>query len=111
MANSKTSVGLDENIEGLLCYVLGWVSGIVFLIIEKKSKFVKFHALQSIITFLALFVIGMVAGWIPVFGFIISLVLWPIQIILWILLIYKAYKGEMFKLPIVGDIAEKQANK
>ena len=50
---AETSTGLKENTAGVLCYVLGWVTGIVFLIIEPKNKFVRFHALQSIITFAA----------------------------------------------------------
>jgi len=47
----KTSTGLQENIAGLLCYVLGWVTGIIFLFIEKENKFVRFHAVQSIVVF------------------------------------------------------------
>ena len=47
----KSSTGLDENIAGLLCYVLGWISGLVFLLLERDSNFVKFHAVQSIIVF------------------------------------------------------------
>lgn len=54
---SKTALGIDENIEGLLCYVLGFLTGILFLVLEKDNKFVRFHAMQSIVTFLALFVI------------------------------------------------------
>jgi uncharacterized membrane protein len=107
----KTSLGLQENIEGLLCYVLGWVSGVIFLILEKESKFVKFHAMQSLITFLGLFVINFVIGMIPLIGWLISILSFPIGLILWILLMYKAFKGEMYKLPIVGEIAEKQINK
>ena len=47
----KTSTGLDENIAGLLCYVLGWISGIIFFLLESENKFVRFHAVQSIVTF------------------------------------------------------------
>ena len=66
----KTSTGLDENIAGLLCYVLGWVSGIVFILIERENKFVRFHAIQSIVVFGVLTVAGNVLGWIPWIGIV-----------------------------------------
>ena len=111
MENKKTTLGLDENITGLLCYVLGWVTGIVFLVLEKENKFVRFHAVQSLATFLALFVISIVVGMIPFIGWIISILIAPLGVILWILLMYKAFKGEKFKLPIVGNFAEEQISK
>ena len=114
---AKTSLGLEENIEGALCYVLGWLTGIVFFVIEKDNKFVKFHAMQSILVFLPLQIIWFVfggAGFFSVFwyglgflwlcGWIIAL----IMLLLWLVLMLKAFQGEKFKLPIVGDIAEKQ---
>lgn len=104
----KSSTGLDENIAGLLCYLVGVFSGLVFFIIEKESRFVRFHALQSLITFGALFVLYIVLAWIP-FGGIISMLVGLLQFVLWAFMMYKAYQGEMFKLPIVGDIAEKNA--
>jgi uncharacterized membrane protein len=106
---SKTSTGLQQNIAGLLCYVVGWITGIIFLILEKDNKFVKFHAVQSIIVFGAFSVVDIVLGWIPVLGAIVSWVLGIGAFILWILLMVKASQGQMFKLPIAGDIAEKQA--
>ena len=111
MEKRKTSLGLDENIEGCLCYVLGWITGIVFLVLEKENKFVKFHAMQSLVTFLVLFVISLVIGMIPFVGVIISPLIGLLGLILWILLMYTAFKGERFKLPIVGDFAEKQISK
>ncbi len=111
MEKRKTSLGLDENIEGCLCYVLGWITGIVFLVLEKENKFVKFHAMQSLVTFLVLFVVSLVIGMIPFVGVIISPLIGLLGLILWILLMYTAFKGERFKLPIVGDFAEKQISK
>ena len=108
--SKKSSTGLDENLAGLLTYVLGFITGIIFLVIEKDSKFVKFHAWQSIITFGGLMVLSIVLGFIPVvriFSGILSLV----GLVCWILLMYKAFQGEMYKLPMIGDLAEKQANK
>lgn len=112
----KTSLGLDENIEGALCYVLGFITGIIFLVMEKDNKFVKFHAWQSIITFLPLMAIGwilssfMIWSWsmIWMIGLLSSLIS-LIELILWLVLMMKSYQGEKFKLPIVGDIAEKQS--
>ncbi len=108
---TKTVLGVNENIESLLCYVLGWVTGIVFLVLEKENKFVRFHAMQSLATFLPLFIISMVIGIVPIIGPIISTLITLLGSILWILLMYKAFKGERFKLPVVGDFAEKQISK
>lgn len=108
----KTSMGLEENIAGLLCYVLGWITGIVFLVLEKENKFVRFHAMQSIATFLPLMVIAWIINlvfmWIPFISWAISTLIWILVLILWLILMFKAYQGERYKLPIVGDFAEKQ---
>lgn len=104
----KTSLGLDENIEALLCYVLMALSGFIFLLVEKDSKFVKFHALQSLFTFLFIHVAMFVLMFIPVLGWLVSSLLGIISVVLWILGMIKAYQGEKFKFPIVGDLAEKQ---
>jgi len=105
---NKTALGIGENIEGLLSYALGFITGIVFLALEKENKFVRFHAMQSVVTFLALFVASIVIGIIPFIGWIISLLITPLALILWLLLMCKAYKGKRFKLPVVGNFAEKQ---
>jgi uncharacterized membrane protein len=105
----KTSTGLDENVAGLLCYVLGWISGLVFFLIEKKNKFVRFHAMQSIIVFGTLTVASIVLGWIPFIGFVISWIISILALILWIILMIKAFQGEKFKLPWAGNLAEKYA--
>jgi len=106
---AKTSTGLDENVAGLLCYVLGWISGLVFFLIEKKNKFVRFHALQSIIVFGVLNLALIVLGWIPIIGWVIAWIIWVLMIVLWILLMVKAYQGEKFKLPWAGNLAAKNA--
>ena len=107
---NKTSTGLEENIAGLLCYVLGWVSGLVFILIEKENKFVRFHAVQSIIVFGALTIASLVLGWIPVIGGFLTGVLWLLGVVLWIVLMIKAYQGTRYKLPLSGDLAEKWAD-
>jgi uncharacterized membrane protein len=98
----RSSTGLDENVAGLLCYLFGFVTGIIFLVVEKKSSFVKFHAKQSTITFLCLFVMTLLAGWIPVIGALILIV----SLILWLVLMIKALQGKRYSLPIVGKMAE-----
>jgi len=101
----KTSMGLDENVAGLLCYVLGWISGFVFLLLEKDNKFVRFHAIQSCIVF------GIITVLLILFNLIfwvLGLIIWILTILLWIFLMYKAYQGERYKVVWVGDYVEKQ---
>jgi len=115
---AETSLGMDENIEGALCYVLGWLTGIIFYIIEKDNKFVRFHAKQSILVFLPLHILSFIFGgglfWGSMFFWgawffivVIGWLIWLLMFLLWIILMLKAYQGEMFKLPVVGDIAAK----
>ena len=103
----KTSTGMQANVAALLSYLLGFISGIIFFIIEKENKFVRFHAMQSIMTFGGLFVLQMVLAFIPVIGWILMPIMGIASLILWIILMIKAYQGEQFKLPVAGDIAEK----
>jgi uncharacterized membrane protein len=103
----KSSTGLDENVAGFFCYLLGFITGIVFLLVEKKSNFVKFHAMQSTITFLGLFVILMILGMIPIIG-LLAYPIWILSLILWLLLMIKALRGERYMLPIVGKMAEEK---
>lgn len=107
----KSSLGMEENVAGLLSYVLGFITGIIFFVLEKDSKFVKFHAMQSIILFVGIMVLTFILGFIPIIGWVLSLLIGPLSVILWIVLMLKAYKYEYFKLPVIGDIAEKQVGK
>lgn len=109
--DKKTSLGIPQNVEALLCYALGWLSGLFFLLAEKENRFVRFHALQSLVTFLGLSIGGAVATVIPLLGAVISLLLWPLGVFLWIFLMVKAYRGEWIKLPAVGDFVEKLLSK
>ncbi|QAY67513.1 DUF4870 domain-containing protein [Paenibacillus protaetiae] len=102
-----SSTGLDPKAAALLCYLLWFVTGLVFLFIEKQSRFVKFHAVQSIAVSVLLMVINFIFGWIPIIGFVIA----PASILLWIALMALAYQGKAYKLPIIGDFAEQQARK
>lgn len=106
---ADTSTGLKENVAGVLCYVLGWITGIIFLIIEPNNKFVRFHAFQSILVFGALTVVSLVFSPIPVLGTIIRVILGIAGFILWILLMVMAAQEKKYKLPWAGNLAEKWA--
>jgi uncharacterized membrane protein len=109
--------GMTDNVVGMLCYVT-IVPAIIFLVMEpyNKSRFVRFHAFQMIFFSVAWIVIWIAlsfVGMVPVLGWL-TLLIWPLLglggLIIWIILLIKANQGQMFKLPIVGDLAEKQAN-
>lgn len=108
MDKNKTALKIDENIEALLCYVLGWLTGIVFLVLEKENLFVRFHAMQSLVVFLALFVLSLVVVWVPIIGPLISNIIFLLGLVLWILLMVKAFQGEKYKLPWAGEFADNQ---
>ncbi|GGA49138.1 hypothetical protein GCM10007416_22830 [Kroppenstedtia guangzhouensis] len=104
---SKSSVDLDPKVAAVLSYLLGWVSGLIFLLLEKENRFVRFHAAQSIVTFGSLTLLNLVAGVIPILGGIIHFLIWPVTLILWIVLMVKAYQEEWYRLPVAGEISEK----
>ncbi len=106
---AETSSGLKENVAGVLCYVLGWITGIVFLIIEPNNKFVRFHAFQSILVFAAITVAYVILTWIPVIGVVFGVIIWVVGFILWIALMVLASQEKMYKLPWSGNLAEKWA--
>lgn len=103
----KTSTGIKANVEGALCYLLWFISGLTFILIEKENKFVRFHAMQSIFTFGAVFVLLIILNLIPVIGWLISPFVMVAGIILWVFLMIKAYRGKHYKLPMIGDMAQK----
>ena len=126
----KTSLGLDSNVGALLCYLanliccLGVILSIVFLITEKENRFVKFHALQSLFLAAAYIVLAIVIeilsavlniAHLGLLSFFVSWGLWVIVglvfLLLWILAGIKAYGGQWYKLPGVGDLAWNIANK
>jgi uncharacterized membrane protein len=114
--------GMSSNVAGLLAYILWFVTGIIFLVIEpyKNDKFVRFHAFQSIfysaavivlwtvyiiaasiLTFVSLGILAMVMG-------MVGLLIWLAVLAYWIFLMYKAYNHELYKIPFIGDLAAKQ---
>jgi uncharacterized membrane protein len=102
----ESSTNLAPRVAGLLCYLGAWITGIVFIVIEQKNKWVRFHAAQSLVTFGTLWIAGLILGNIPYIKFFFSPALGILGVILWIVLMVKAYNGERFKLPLFGDIAE-----
>ena len=109
-ANDSSS-GLDTNVASALCYALGFISAIVFLVIEREDREVRFHAYHSLGVFLSIFVASVAVGWVPLIGWLIALLLTPVTLVLWILLMVKAIQGERFPLPIVGEWAAEQAER
>lgn len=106
-AINKTTIGMDENLAGALAYVLGWISGGALLVLERENQFVRFHAMQSVVVFGSLCVLWFVGLSIPLFGWILSFMVIPVVSAgLWLVLLYKAYTGQRFKLPVAGDFAE-----
>ena len=104
-----SSTGLAPNIAAVLSYVLGWVTGLVFVSLEKQSHFVRFHAWQSLIVFGVLTIAEVVLRFIPVVGLIINSILGLVSAALWVWLMVQAGSGKLYKLPWAGDLAEQQA--
>jgi uncharacterized membrane protein len=115
--SSGSQTGLQKNVAGLLCYLFGWVTGIIFLLIE-KDRFVRFHAIQSTIISVAVIVVQIFLGILMSILWRLILVLTVLNSIIWIgwvvlsiFLMVKAYQNQCFKVPFAGPIAEKYANK
>jgi len=129
-AVGKSSTGLDENVAALLSYIFGWISGLIFFLMEKDSRLVRFHAMQSIllnVTFIVILialyiawavvvivlamisdVLGSIGG--LLFGLLI-LAFFIAILIAWVMCLIKAYGQQYFKLPIIGNFAEKFSQK
>jgi uncharacterized membrane protein len=112
MAAAPATAGIAENVAGLLCYLVGWLTGLIFLLIDKRP-FVRFHAAQSIVVFGALFIIRMILAfsWFGSWGFmsiwgLVSLLVSLATFVAWIVLMVMAYQGKMFEVPIAAGIAK-----
>jgi len=101
----------NENLMAAASYLLGFITGIIMLVLEKQSSFVRFHAMQSTLLFGGIFVANIALGFIPILGWLVGLVLSLVAFILWIVLMWKAFQGEKYKVPYVGEMAEKQLAK
>jgi uncharacterized membrane protein len=126
----KSSTGLDENVAALLSYVVTWLSGLIFFLMEKESRLVRFHAMQAILLGGSAIVIGIVlwVAWVilliivtqisdvltMLFNLVFMLVMAAFYIgllIAWIMCMIKAYGKQYFKLPVIGNMAEKFSTK
>jgi uncharacterized membrane protein len=121
-APAGSGSGMADNVAGMLAYIT-IIPAIIFLVTEpyNKSRFVRFHSWQNLFLHLAavvlwigLFIVSIVLAFIPILGHLISFLLWAGLsvgvLIVWIILLMKANQGVMYKLPVIGDLAEKQAN-
>ena len=123
---TKSSTGLDENVAALLSYIFGWVSGLIFFLIEKDSRLVRFHAMQSllfnvlvgvvaialwIVLFIVFLIASQISGALATLLSLVSILVWGIFLIAilagFVLCLVKAFQGQYFKLPVIGNFAEK----
>ncbi|MBN1835064.1 MAG: DUF4870 domain-containing protein [Spirochaetales bacterium] len=104
----RSSLGMSENVAALLAYLFGWLSGLIIFLLERESPYVRFHALQSLITFGALSLIISIFSRIPVVGVLVAVAGGIATFVFWILGMIKAYAGELYRFPLVGDIAASQ---
>lgn len=108
-AVGKSSTGLDGHVAAALTYVAGFITGVGFLLVERDSQFVRFHALQSTIAFLGIALLHVAVNVVPILGALLSLfVIFPATVVVWLLLMIQAYRGNRFKLPVIGDFVEQQ---
>lgn len=121
---TSEDLGMAENVAGLLCYVLGWITGLIFLFIDKRP-YVRFHAAQSVVVFGGLNIIFVVLasmfgmGWMMggfffgtwALGGLILAVVRLVGFVLWILLMVKAYQGQKYRVPVAADLADSIARK
>ena len=105
----KTSTGFDANVAAALTYLVGFVTGIIFLLVEKDNKFVRFHAMQSTLVFIGIVAVDILLQIVPILGaLVVVFIVIPVSAILWLLLMYKAYQGERYKVRVAGDMAEQR---
>jgi len=119
----NTQPGMAENVAGLLCYLLGWLTGIIFFLIDKRP-FVRFHAAQSIVVFGGLHILNIAVGIIFGAGMMMSRgfgafglgaalygLISLVALVLWVVLMVKAYQGQKFEVPVAAGIAKSFAGK
>lgn len=115
MMEGKVRNMSNENVRGALAYLLGPITGIAFLVLEKKNAFIRFHAMQSTIVFGSISLIYAALPIIPILGPVVELLLSPIfylgSSVLWFFLMWKAYTGEKYHVPYLGDLAERSLKK
>ena len=116
-AGGASTMNIQPNLAALLSYLFGAIGGLIFFIMEKRNRFVRFHAMQSILLTAGVIVVDIVLNVldrVPVIAFVSACIISPVfsigVLVLWIYLMIQAYQGKMFKLPVIGDYAERYAN-
>jgi len=107
----RTAMGMKARTAGLLCYLFGWVGGLVFLVLERDNRFVRFHAIQSILFFGTLSILSGIFNYFPYALFGLGGVVGLIGFIGWIVLMVAAHRGRYYKLPLFGDFADRLTNR
>lgn len=125
MSGGKTALGLDINVGSMVCYLniclpIGLIYSIIVVISDKTNKLPRFHAFQSLLLLGALVVVGFVIGFVagmmavamnaPIFSMGFNGLFGLICLGLAIFMAMKAYNGEMYKLPVIGDLADQWSN-
>lgn len=106
--SSRSRTGLDSNFAAALAYALGPIGGVVFLLVEKDDEFVRFHALQSVVVFVGIAILHMALRNLPLLAWTASGPLMILTGVLWVFLMFKAFKRERYKVPVLGDFVERQ---
>jgi uncharacterized membrane protein len=107
----RTSMGMKVGTAGVLCYLFGWVGGLVFFLLERDNRFLRFHATQSILFFGTMSILGWVSSFFPFVLFGLGGVVGLVGFIGWIVLMVAAHRGRYYKLPLFGDFVEQLANR
>lgn len=103
----KSTIGMDENVAAASSYAFMFLSGLLFLLIERKSAFVRFHALQGTIALFITFTLNILAAFVPEYGLLLAVLLWVFNLFLIATLFIKAMSGEWFALPVVGNLSRR----
>jgi uncharacterized membrane protein len=107
MGSSFTSLGIDPRIESVLCYALGWITGLIFFFVEKRNRQVRFHAMQSIIVFGGLMILSWIVRLLPFIGAPLGTLIGLISFVAWIGLMILAYTNNSYRIPYVSDYADR----
>jgi uncharacterized membrane protein len=104
--NGPTTVNMETNTLAGLSY-LTWIAGLIIFLVEKQNRFARFHAMQSILLTVVTFVVWIIVGFIPFLGLVLGPLVWIAGFILWLMCVINAFQGRYFKLPVIGDYAER----
>lgn len=112
---TEITTNSNEKLVGALCYLAGPITGVLFLLIERKNQYIRYHAMQSTLVFGGIFLLQIVLGIVPILGWLMALILSPliflVTFLLWLVLMFKAYSGEKYHLPYFGNLTDKQLAK